>query len=199
MRAPRKKTIRLLSRRTVRRHFKPYATEIGQITLAWNGLHQNLCVFFWFAIGPGAGGVASAIWNKLSNDRLQRDILRIAVEAGGIENRDRRLTADVLWLLDETEKLAETRNIAVHAPLTILTDLETGIARVEPAAFWGNKRAKSLKGKNIAQEFLWCAECTDILLRFAADLLRASPGAPSWPERPSLPLPPSRNQAQTKR
>ncbi len=197
MRAPRKKKVRPLSRSAVRRHFKPYAIEIGQVTLAWNGLHQNLCVFFWFALG--AGHIPSIIWNKLSNDRIQRDILRVVIEAGGIDARDRRLTADLLWLLDEADKLAETRNIAVHAPLTILTDLETGTARVEPAAFWGNKRAKSLKGKNIAQEFLWCAECTDILLRFAASLLRASPGSASWPERPSLPPPPSCNPAQTKR
>jgi hypothetical protein len=184
--------IKLLSRAEVRQHLQPYAEEIGQVTLAWSHLQENLCLLFWLAIGQGP--VPYAIWDRLSNDRTQRDILKTAVEAGAFVRIGARLTDDVLWLLKETERLAEHRNVAIHAPLITLTDVATGITRVEAETFFGNRRAKSLKGKDIMRELAWCAECADALSRFAANLVQEMNASPlSWPERPSLPARPTQN------
>jgi hypothetical protein len=190
--------LRRLPRSEVRRHLKPYAEEIGQVTLAWNSLHENLCILFWYAIGPGP--VPQAIWNRLSNDRTQRDILKTAVEAGAFRRNRHGFADDVLWVLRQTDTLAEHRNVAIHVPLTTLTDVATGKTRVEPSDFFGNKRAKHLKGKDIISELEWCAECAASLSYFAADIISTMNGKPeTWPERPSLPLPPSYNRGRTKR
>lgn len=187
-----------LSRSEVRKHLKPYADEIGQATLAWNSLHENLCLLFWFAIGPGP--VPHAIWNRLSSDRTQRDILKTAVEAGAFLENRQRFSDDVLWLLKQVDQLAEHRNVAIHAPLTTLTNVATGKTTVEPEDFYGNKRAKQLKGKDIIGQLKWCAEGAALLSYFAADLIATMNEPPeSWPDRPSLPPQPSHNPDRTKR
>lgn len=174
----------------MRQHLKPYAEEIGQVTISWNRLHENLCLLFWFAIGPGP--VPYAIWNRLASDRTQRDILETAVKAGAFGQYRPGFADDVLWLLKQTEQLAEHRNSAIHAPLSTLTNLATGKTVVEPHDYFGNKRAKRLRGKNIIRELEWCAECADLLNYFAANLISTMNETPgSWPERPSLSLPPS--------
>jgi len=172
----------------VRRHFKPYASEIGQLSLAWNSLHENLAHLFWFAIGPERGRLSFAIWNKLSNDRLQRDILKTVIEARAFHSE--HLTKEILWLLKQVDSLSEQRNVGIHAPLTTLTDLETGITRVAPLDFFGNKRAKSLKEKEILKELTQACEMADTLSRFAVELIPCISGRrhPSWPERPELPF-----------
>ena len=186
MHSPRKKKVKPLSRAAIRKHLKPYAAEIGQASLAWNYLHENLRVLFWFVLGQS--GVPIAIWEKLSNDRLQRDILNTAVKAGAFEKKDKRLTDDVLWLLKKTGKLADRRNNAVHAPLTTLTGTISGITTVEPIHWFGNKRAKGLVGKDIVWEIEWCAEWAHSLSVFASALfLCMNPSDRPWPERPSPP------------
>jgi hypothetical protein len=114
--------------------------------------------------------------------------LKTAVEGGAFERSRRGFDGDVLWLLNQTEQLAEHRNVAIHAPLSTLTDLATGKTTVQPSDFFGNKRAKRLKGKDIVRELEWCSECADLLSHFAANLIQTMNGKPgSWPERPSLP------------
>jgi hypothetical protein len=191
--APMKKP---LSRSAVREHLKPYAVEIGQASLAWNHLHENLRILFWFAIGPGP--VPFAIWEKLSNDRAQRDMLLTAVNAGALKNE--KMTNEVLWLLKQVDQLSQRRNSAIHAPLTTLTDTTTGITKVEPESWFGNRRAKSLVGKDIIQEIRWCAEWADDLNDFAAKLIPCMGASrQALPDRPSPPPPPNHSPAQTKR
>jgi hypothetical protein len=185
------KKIEPLSPDEVRRHLEPFATEIGQATLTWNRLQENLAILFWYAIGPGP--VPYAIWSRLSNDRTQRDILRVAIEAAAFADHPhgRRLTEEILWLLSAVDSLADRRNVAVHAPLTTLTSLETGITKVAPQDFFGNRRAKGLRGKDIIAELRYAHDRAEQLSRFAASLISGCVAArqPSWPERPSL-LPP---------
>lgn len=187
-----------LPRSEVRRYLKPYADEIGQLTLAWNNLHENLSILFWYAIGPGP--VPHAIWNRLSNDRTQRDMLKTAVEAGAFIRCRPGFADDALWLLQKTDMLADHRNVAIHVPLTTLTSITTRKTVVEPADFFGNKRAKRLKGTDIMQELEWCTECAASLSYFAADIISTMNGAPaSWPGRPSLQPPPNLSPRRTKR
>lgn len=182
-----------LSKDDVRQHLKPYAIEIGELSLAWNSLHDHLGQIFWAAIGSKNGTVALAIWNKVSNDRMQRELLKSVVDVGGILRGPdgRRGTDDVLWLIKKTGDLAELRNSAVHAPLTTLTDMATGITRVAPQDFFGNPRAKRLAGKpELLAELIWYRESVETLLDFSVDLASciAFPAAKwPWPDRPVMP------------
>src|SRR6202035_1074742 len=190
--------VKPLTRAEVRDYLKPYAQEIGHVTLAWNSLHENLALLFWFAMGHGP--MPHVIWNKLSLDRLQRDILKTITEAGAFSSLRNGFGDDVLWLIKATDGIADARNIAVHAPLTTLTDLASGLTTVAPQDFFRNKRARRLKGRDIIRDLEWCAECIDMLNLFAADRVKTMGGAPDpWPGRPSLPPQPSHSQGRTKR
>jgi hypothetical protein len=126
----------------------------------------------------------------LSNDRTQRDILKVAVEANAFycHRSGKQITDDLLWLLKETEIVAEHRNIAIHRPLITLTDTKSGITTIAPQDFVGNRRAKSMRGKDILNELIWCRECAELLSSFAADWIRCMAALqPPWPERPELP------------
>jgi hypothetical protein len=173
----------------VRQHLDPYATEIGHIAIAWNNLHENLALLFWHAIGPSKGAVPFAIWNVLSNDRTQRDVLKVAVEAFAFKDRpdSSRISADVLWLLNQSEKLADQRNNAVHGPITTLTNVATGETVVEPQTFFGNRRAKKLDKVDLISQLKWYRESIEVLARYAADLVREQPTSTTWPVRPQLP------------
>jgi hypothetical protein len=171
----------------VRKHLDPYATEIGHIAISWNRLHENLALLFWHAIGPG--GAPFAIWNTISSDRTQREILKAAVEANAFNDRpdSKRISQDVLWLLKQADKLSDQRNDALHGPITTLTDTATGETRVAPQTFFGNRRAKKLDKKDLMNEFNWYRESIEALSRYAADLVRERPTSTAWPKRPQLP------------
>jgi hypothetical protein len=192
---------RPLSPAAVKQHLQPYAIEIGELSLAWNRLHDHFGQIFWAALGPDKGSVAFAIWNRLANDRTQRDILKVAVEAGGIlQGSDgRRGTDDTLWLIKEANTLAELRNNAIHAPMTTLTNVATGITRVAPQDFYGNPRAKRLAAKpELLGELAWYRACAECLDEFSVSLSTciAFPAANwPWPDRPKLP---ARGQAPGK-
>jgi hypothetical protein len=196
------KKVKPLSPSAVRRHLKPYAIEIGQITLVWNRLHENLALLFWYAIGPEKGGVSFAIWNRLSSDRTQRDILKVVIDAGAFlsHSNGRRIADELLWLLKQIEDLAERRNIAVHAPLTTLTDTTTGITTVAAQDFFGNRRAKSLAKKDILSELVRYGERAEMLSRFAVALIQCmNPSHQPWPKRPTAPatMPRPRRRAKS--
>src|ERR1044072_8621449 len=195
MRDPMKKErpTRPLSPPAVRKHLQPYGIEIGELSLAWNRQHDHLGQIFWAALGSDKGAVAFAIWNRLANDRTQRDILKVAIEAGAIRrvSEGPRATDDTLWLIKETNALAELRNNAIHAPMTTMTNVATGTTRVEAWDFFGNPRAKKLAAKpELLGELAWYRQCAECLEEFLVSLSSciAFPGANwPWPERPKLP------------
>jgi hypothetical protein len=172
----------------IKQRFEPYATAIGHIAIAWNGLHEHLSILFWFAVGPEKGRVSHEIWHRLPSDRNQRDALRAAVEGGAFYNPGKpNISEEVRWLLAQADNLSDGRNNAIHGPLTALTDLATGDTRVTPTTFFGNKRAKKLEKKDIIQEFNWYCECIELLSDFAAGLIREGPFSGKMPDRPRLP------------
>jgi hypothetical protein len=182
------KLIKPLSKADSRRYLEPYATKIGFVTLAWNHLHEGLAILFWYALGPGP--TPWAIWHRQSSDRTQRDMLRAAVEAGAFLSgpNGQRLTNDILWILRKIDGLSDHRNNAIHAPLTTLTNTETGETVVTPEDFFGNKRAKNFANKQILKELDLYAEAADALSEFAFDLVQfMRPSKDPWPARPTLP------------
>jgi hypothetical protein len=168
--------------------FKPYELELGRLTLAWNSLHEQLGQMFRAVFDTPNGAIPFAIWHKLASDRMQREILQAAVEAGAFSNLP-HASADALWLLKRCKSLSEDRNNALHAPLQSLTGL--GGSRIEPATFFGNVRAKNLAARpDLLSEFIWYRETAEALADFAFSMQTClnfpALGWP-WPDRPKLP------------
>jgi hypothetical protein len=193
------KKLRRPTRATLQKHFRPYAVELGMLTLAWNQLHERLAMLFWNAIGGQNGAPSIAIWQYLRSDKMQRDVLKVAIEAGAFNARYNgpKATEDVLWLIGKVNILADQRNDAIHAPLAAVTNTQ-GI-RIEPHIFLENPRALKLHGKDLLSEFIWYRATADVLSVYANDL-HACLSFPkvkwTWPERPSLP---NRGQKNTPR
>ena len=75
---------------------------------------------------------------------------------------------DIRWLLEKANGVAEKRNDAIHAPCSL------GIVGHEleiiPIDFYGNPRAKNLRGKDILSEFAWYEKGADILRLFTREI-----------------------------
>ena len=57
----------------------PYVIAIGQLTLAWNDLHEKLGMLFCVAMGGGWAHRWAALWNAASFDRPKRKLLEAAI------------------------------------------------------------------------------------------------------------------------
>jgi hypothetical protein len=86
---------------------------------------------------------------SVKSDRAQRDMLRAAVNATNSERSKRlpKAPANLKWLLDRADALAEDRNNAVHAPCSLY--LGGSVSEMGAAFFNGNPRAKNLMGKEL--------------------------------------------------
>jgi hypothetical protein len=171
------------------RAFLPVAREIGYLAHSWNSLHEQLGVIFAYMILPATITIPLAIWYSTNNDRSQREMLRAANRAWVVRNKSKfqKMSNELVWLLNEADKLADKRNDALHAPLSILMDTSTFEFWVEPNYFWGNPRARKLEGKDLRLEFkkyraqIRCLN--DYAVRIHLHLASLTP----LPERPSLP------------
>ena len=92
---------------------RSYATEVGQVTVAWSHLHHVLRAIFAMLIDPGNFAPGYSAWNVLKADSAQREML-MAVARARLA-RDRRLLTKVLWLCKGTAELSKFRNDAAHA------------------------------------------------------------------------------------
>ena len=177
--------------------YRPYALAIGNLLLSWNSLHEETGHLFGNILSGNKGLVAMAAWHVLKNDALQRDMLKSVCEAaphtmfgvtkreGGFARRD-----DILWLVDEVNKLRSIRDDAIHAPLLfVISPKRTYIA---PAEWRGNKRAVSLAKRDMMRAFLYCDQRANALRDYASQMHRAlsRPEQVPWPGRPA-PINPS--------
>jgi hypothetical protein len=188
-----------LTKRRKEQMFHPYAVEIGKLALEWNRLQEHLSFLFSVTLGTGnTVMLAYRIWHSAQSDRAQREMLRAAAEVMfGTELHGQaspKLLEDILWLLDQAQRLADRRNDAMHSPF-ILSYGASGGVTVAPAVFLGHPRAGKLQGKNVLMEFEWYRDCARVLADFAYELfysLKMAPiaalPAPPLPERPRLPL-----------
>jgi hypothetical protein len=167
----------------------PYFMALGKTAHAWNHLQEELGQLFCFLTNTDAVGLT--IWHALKSDRSQRDLIEAALRSLA-EGEDwvkefPRAQADISWLLLETNKLADRRNDAIHAPCTVSN--AHGDFEMIPLSFHGNPRARKLRGKQIVNEFQWYGETANVLKSFARHLcvgLNRSPYI-SWPDRPRMP------------
>jgi hypothetical protein len=170
--------------------FAPYALEIGQLTRAWNALHDNLGQIFSQIVSPGMPHIPSAIWYSTPNDKTQRDMLKGAYLAFGAINSKThpRAKEDIKWLMAESQRLSDQRNDAIHAPISVGMSMKSGEMIIAPDIFYGNPRAKKLYGKELLAELRWYRMCAVVLKNFSVLIwlhLRRTDG--TWPERPLLP------------
>jgi len=167
----------------------PYFLALGRVAHSWNHLHEELgkvfCALTRVDLESGM-----AIWHALKSDRSQRDILvgaliQKAEDEDWVE-RHPGAKEGLLDLISETNKLAERRNTAVHAPCNIV--IAEGEFQIIPITFFRNDKAKKLVGKDILKEFRWYEQFADALREHATDCRRAldlTNG--TWPKKPLMP------------
>jgi len=167
--------------------FRPYALALGQLALAWNGLHETLGVLFCSVMGGGIANQFLAVWHALKADRAQRDILLAAARTNIRGPQPVKFIKDIEWVCKQADALEDKRNDALHSPLW---GYKRGAhTTILPMAGFGHVRATKLfEKKDLIKEFRWCRDSAIILRDFAeaidwalADYNRL------WPERPSLP------------
>jgi hypothetical protein len=118
-RPPTRKQLGLEPRYTARK-YRPYALAIGEATLSWNDLHEELGMLFWTVSGGGFGKLPLGIWHSITNDGAKRNILVAAARASLNQSveREKKAFEEVEWIVHKVDKLARYRNTAIHAPLS---------------------------------------------------------------------------------
>ena len=105
----------------IRAKMEPYVMPLGKVAHAWNYLQEALGQLFCTVTGL-ADNTGPAIWHSTTNDRSQREMLRAAARVCSHPRLTTQLLKakiDIKWLLDKADGVAEQRNDAVHAPMSI--------------------------------------------------------------------------------
>lgn len=167
--------------------FKPVAKAIGQMTLAWNDLHQTLGVLFWVVSNVANALMPFAVWHSSKSDRGQRDMLRALIDLDAVgydlnsKNRE-----EVRWILGQVNTLEDLRNDAIHSPMLNAPDRPGGVGVM--AHEFGHQRAKKLANKDLVREFNWFYDSVVVLNNYAADIAWSlTPRSAPFPERPQMP------------
>jgi hypothetical protein len=188
-----------LAKRFTAPEFKPYALALGQLTLAWNDLHEALASLYWTTKedtlpNPGDSYSNEPLWDwhAVKSDQGQRNKLRVAVNESSADWGRSGLGESIQWLLDQADVLGDSRNDAVHSPLlslkgTLLEAKSSGSVMPNYGTF--NRRATKLaKRPDLLAEFRYCRDVAVELAEYARliDLALINPGR-TWPDRPDLP------------
>jgi hypothetical protein len=188
--------------------FAPYALALGELTLAWNDLQEELCRIFSIVMsdapveGTFVDWTPVHAWAAVRSDRSQRAMLQAVAE-----NPPRAWAqfanwqTEVVWLIQRSNELEDSRNNAVHAPLFDASqgllsqiirqfNIESSYSgEIIPSTFQRNFRALNLSQKtDLLGQFHYCRDAALILADHAGAIAawlinRQRP----WPERPSLP------------
>jgi hypothetical protein len=135
------------------------------------------------------------VWRVIENDRAQRQMLKCAVEATRWEAEDEHRAADILWVLEKTNSMAEDRNNAIHSPYQLFSYQGTSVIRSDNS--YGHPRAEKLSNKDLITEFRWCFHRTSTLSYFALEMeITFVDVQTPWPERPTLPERERKNTSQ---
>ena len=174
------------------RAFHAHALALGQLALGWNGLHQTLCVLYCQVMGGKAANQHLAVWNALTSDRTQRQILLAAVKNDFEGARPVGFEDDIKWLCARADVIEEGRNNALYSPLWVFERMG-GAKLVMPMIGLGHVRAAKLFDKDLLAEFRWCRDASMLLAGFAAGMAHTLEGMMvAWRDRPVLPpKPPS--------
>jgi hypothetical protein len=178
--------------------FRPYNEALGQIALAWNGLHSAMALLFCTVMGGGYANQFLAIWHALKNDAAQRDILQAAAkDSFGYESDlGAKVFEEIKWINGHARKVSDARDDALHSPLWGFHQRETPVV---PMTGLGHQRAQKLAAaqRGLLAEFRWCRNASLVLTDYVKDIDELLSRDPlpllSWRDRPALP-----NRGQTK-
>jgi hypothetical protein len=185
-RPPTRKQLGLEPRFTAKK-FRPYALAIGEATLSWNDLHVELGMLFVTVSGGGYVNEFFEKWNSIKNDAQKCKPLLETASSNLTSESDQKAFAEVTWLLDSVNVLANYRNTVTHAPLTFTPNASI----VFPNAWPGDRFAQKLEGYDVLAEYRRLRDTAILLRDYAGRLAQALPRErPSWPDRPSLPVRP---------
>jgi hypothetical protein len=170
------------------KHFKPYVTAIGQLVLAWNDMHQSFGYLFCSITGDDPHDNIIRAWDSIGQDRSARGMLKAVVNGERDEELHGefpRLREEVLWLLGQANALEDSRNDAIHTPMSDFRDPP----RVVPMWAFGHPRALKLANKpDLLSDLLWIRDTALALRDYAGELDHAITSfRAKWPKRPSLP------------
>ena len=105
--------------------FRPYVLAIGNVAHSWNRLQEELAKLFCAVTGLD-NSMGLGIWHALKSDRSQRDLLEAAIKVGATwqtwSTTYPTACADLLWIIERANKVADQRNDAIHAPCTMLVE-----------------------------------------------------------------------------
>jgi hypothetical protein len=165
---------------------QPYFTALGRVAHAWNHLHEELGKVFC-ALSELDLSLGMTIWHSLKSDRSQREVLEGVLRRRGQSEEwsgeHPEASDGIRYLMKQVDKLAGRRNDAIHAPCAVIP----GDFEIKPLTFFGNERAKSLRGKDILREFAWYEKSADVLRKYASDIRFALDARTAWPAKPQLP------------
>ena len=179
--------------------YRPYVIAIGQLALAWNDLHESLALLFIELLAQGRGYPATDIWNAVNFDRPKRLLLKAVLRTAEHNHPTKRprMAQDITWLLGQIDKVEDSRNDAIHSPLTFYDSAnELEIGKVRPSVSFENRRALRLVDKDLLSEFRWCRDMSLTLRNFTDDIWISLAARDAWPGRPALP---NRGQRKTPR
>jgi hypothetical protein len=168
---PTRKQLGLEPRFTAKK-FRPYALAIGEATLSWNDLHVELGMLFVTVSGGGYVNEFFERWNSIRSDAQKCKLLLETAEASLnlTSERDQKAFAEVTWLLDSVNVLADDRNTVTHAPLT-----STPTASIVFANAWpGDRFAQKLEGYDVLAEYRRLRDTAILLRDYAGRLAGAS-------------------------
>ncbi len=168
--------------------FQQYAKALGELSLAWNDLHEMLGNLFWVSLGIPNGVMPLDVWHSSNSDRAQRDMLKAIAESHAIGG-DLTKTAkiEILWVLKRAISLEDTRNNALHSPV-----FQSGNDPVEAAHQSGHRRAKQLANKDLLKELNYFYKTTMVLRDYSFEMFASIQTQNSifpiaWPDRPKMP------------
>lgn len=169
--------------------FQPYAKALGECVLAWNDFHMVLSSLFGTVSGIPNRITPDTMWNALTSDRAQREMLEAVINLNAIGyNIPKPLRAEMKWVLERARSLEDFRNSLIHSPI-----FKNGTSEITPWHHLGHQRAKKLEGKDVLKLAKWFYESVIILREYTEKLneafdliLMRSPNI-SLPKRPSLP------------
>jgi len=72
--------------------YRPYVVALGQLTLAWNVLHEAMSLLFCSVMGGGYANQFLAVWHAINSDRTQRAVLLLLSKTISTDRRWIRAT-----------------------------------------------------------------------------------------------------------
>jgi hypothetical protein len=133
--------------------FRPYTMALGQIALAWNGLHSAMALLFCTVMGGGFANQFLAVWHAIRNDAAQRAILLAAAKDsfGYASDVGAKVFSEIEWINGQARRVEDIRDDALHSPLWGFDQREPPVV---PMTGLGHLRAQRLLEADVKRGLL---------------------------------------------